>query len=196
MQTLRRIIGIGTIAAATFALAACGSDDGKGSAATSSVATSAAAPASAQPTFGQLPAQSTGAECTADDIVVVGGFGATPKITIPDTCTPPTQLVVKDLVAGSGPGAVAGQPLTMNYTLITWSDKKKLDSSFDRGKPFQLTLGEGKVIPGWEQGLVGVQAGARRLLIIPPNLGYGAGGNGIKPNETLVFVTDAVAVGK
>ncbi|MEV2221632.1 FKBP-type peptidyl-prolyl cis-trans isomerase [Nocardia vinacea] len=196
MQTLRRIIGIGTIAAATFALAACGSDDDKGSSATTSAATSSAAAASAQPTFGQLPAQNTGAECTADDIVVVGGFGATPKITIPDTCTPPTQLLVKDLVPGSGPGAVAGQPLTMNYTLITWSDKKKLDSSFDRGKPFQLTLGAGQVIPGWEQGLVGVQAGARRLLIIPPNLGYGAGGNGIKPNETLVFVTDAVAVGK
>ncbi|MEV5834352.1 FKBP-type peptidyl-prolyl cis-trans isomerase [Nocardia sp. NPDC052112] len=196
MQTLRRIIGIGTIAAATFALAACGSDDDKGSATTTSAATSSAAAASAQPTFGQLPAQNTAAECTADDIVVVGGFGATPKITIPDTCTAPTQLVVKDLVPGSGPGAVVGQPLTMNYTLITWSDKKKLDSSFDRGKPFQLTLGAGQVIPGWEQGLVGVQAGARRLLIIPPNLGYGAGGNGIKPNETLVFVTDAVAVGK
>ncbi|MET8877761.1 FKBP-type peptidyl-prolyl cis-trans isomerase [Nocardia sp. NPDC004278] len=196
MQTLRRIIGIGTIAAATFALAACGSDNDKGSTATSSATASSPAKASAQPTFGQLPAQPTGAECTADDIVVVGGFGATPKITIPDTCTAPTQLVVKDLVAGSGPGAVAGQPLTMNYTLITWSDKKKLDSSFDRGKPFQLTLGAGQVIPGWEQGLVGVQAGARRLLIIPPNLGYGAGGNGIKPNETLVFVTDAVAVGK
>ncbi|WP_433680194.1 FKBP-type peptidyl-prolyl cis-trans isomerase [Nocardia sp. CA-119907] len=196
MQTLRRIIGIGTIAAATFALAACGSDGDKGSSATSSATSSSAAKASAQPTFGQLPAQPTGAECTADDIVVVGGFGAAPKITIPDTCTAPTQLVVKDLVAGSGPGAVAGQPLTMNYTLITWSDKKKLDSSFDRGKPFQLTLGAGQVIPGWEQGLVGVQAGARRLLIIPPNLGYGAGGNGIKPNETLVFVTDAVTVGK
>jgi peptidylprolyl isomerase len=82
----------------------------------------------------------------------------------------------------------------MNYTLVTWSDKQKLDSSFDRGQPFELTLGAGMVIPGWDQGLEGVQEGTRRLLIIPPDLGYGAGGNGIKPNETLVFVTDAVDV--
>lgn len=193
MQTLGRIIGIATIAAAAFGLVACGSDDDKGAAATTSAA---AASTAAQPTFGQLPAQNTGAECTADDIVVIGGYGTAPKITIPDTCAPPTQLVVKDLVAGSGPGAAAGQPLTMNYSLVTWSDKKKLDSSFDRGKPFQLTLGAGMVIPGWDEGLVGVQQGARRLLIVPPNLGYGKGGNGVKPNETLVFVTDAVAIGK
>src|SRR5690606_21013806 len=113
---------------------------------------------------------------------------------IPDDCDPPKQLVVKDLVPGSGPAAAAGDQLTMNYSLVTWSDKQKLDSSFDRGEPFELTLGSGMVIPGWEQGLEGVQQGARRLLIIPPDLGYGAGGNGIKPNETLVFVTDAVDV--
>ncbi|MEV0293995.1 FKBP-type peptidyl-prolyl cis-trans isomerase [Nocardia sp. NPDC050710] len=187
MQKLGRIIGVGAIAAAAVALTACGSGDDTSSTATSSKPTgTAAAPAT----------QSHGRECTADDIKVDGGYGDNPKITIPDNCDPPKQLVVKDLVAGSGPGAAAGQALTMNYSLVTWSDKKKLDSSFDRGKPFQLTLGAGMVIPGWEQGLEGVQQGARRLLIIPPELGYGKGGNGIKPNETLVFVTDAVAVGK
>lgn len=192
MQTLGRIIGIGTIAAAAFGLVACGSDNAKDSAAPSSSKTTAAAPASGS----AAAPQSKGRECTADDVKVDGGFGVAPKITIPDDCDPPKQLVVKDLVEGSGPGAAAGQQLTMNYSLVTWSDKKKLDSSFDRGKPFQLTLGAGQVIPGWDQGLVGVQQGARRLLIIPPNLGYGAGGNGIKPNETLVFVTDAVTVPK
>ncbi|MET7767292.1 FKBP-type peptidyl-prolyl cis-trans isomerase [Nocardia sp. NPDC005366] len=192
MRKLGRIIGVGVVAAAAVALTACGSDDDTSSAATSTTATTSArtassAVASATATLGR--------ECTADDIKVAGGYGENPKITLPDNCDPPKQLVVKDLVAGSGPGAAAGQPLTMNYTLITWSDKKKLDSSFDRGKPFQLTLGSGQVIPGWEQGLEGVQQGARRLLIIPPELGYGKGGNGIKPNETLVFVTDAVKVG-
>jgi peptidylprolyl isomerase len=190
MQKLGRIIGLGTIAAAAFALTACGSGDDDNSA-------SATTTASAKTTSSVVAApQSKGRECTADDVKVDGGFGVNPKITVPDDCDPPKQLIVKDLVEGSGPGAAAGQQLTMNYSLITWSDKKKLDSSFDRGKPFQLTLGAGQVIPGWDQGLVGVEQGARRLLIIPPDLGYGAGGNGIKPNETLVFVTDAVTVPK
>ncbi|TQM25559.1 FKBP-type peptidyl-prolyl cis-trans isomerase [Nocardia bhagyanarayanae] len=185
MHTLGRIIGVGAIAAAAFTLAACGSDDDKDTAATATATTTSAAATQAK----------HGRECTAEDIGVTGGFGETPTVTIPDDCDPPTKLIVKDLVEGSGPGAVADQPLTMNYVLVTWSDKKKLDSSFDRGKPFQLNLGAGEVIPGWDQGLVGVQQGARRLLIIPPNLGYGAGSGGIKPNETLVFVTDAVGVG-
>lgn len=188
MQTFARIIGIGSIAAVAFALTACGSDDDKSSAATSTSARPAASAAQTTPT------PSKGRECTADDIGVTGDFGAAPTITIPDTCDPPKQLITKDLVAGSGPGAKAGQPLTMNYTLITWSDKKKLDSSFDRNTPFELNLGAGDVIKGWDEGLIGVQQGARRLLIVPPNLGYGQGGRGIKPNETLVFVTDAVAV--
>ncbi len=189
MRKLGRIIGVGVVAAAAVALTACGSDDDTGAAATSATtsARGSSTAAAAATTFGR--------ECTADDVKVEGGYGENPKITLPDDCDPPTQLLVKDLVAGSGPGAATGQQLTMNYSLITWSDKKKLDSSFDRGKPFPLTLGSGQVIPGWEQGLEGVQQGARRLMIIPPELGYGKGGNGVKPNETLVFVTDAVKVG-
>ncbi|MBW0275097.1 peptidylprolyl isomerase [Nocardia sp. MH4] len=183
MHSLGRIIGIGLVAAAAIATAACGSDSDSASSPSSSTAA------------GQSTA-SKGRECTADDIEVSGGYGDAPEITIPDSCDPPTTLIVKDLVAGNGPGAVAGQPLTMNYALVTWSDKQTLDSSFKRGKPFQLTLGAGQVIEGWDQGLLGVQQGARRLLIVPPNLGYGAGGNGVAPNETLVFVTDAVQVGR
>ncbi|WP_280340505.1 FKBP-type peptidyl-prolyl cis-trans isomerase [Nocardia neocaledoniensis] len=184
MHSLGRIFGIGLVAAAAIATAACGSDTGSASA--SSSTTSAAAGA---------PTASKGRECTADDIKVEGGFGDAPEITIPDSCDPPKTLIVKDLVPGTGPGAAAGQPLTMNYALVTWSDKQTLDSSFKRGKPFGLTLGAGQVIEGWDQGLLGVQQGARRLLIVPPELGYGAGGNGVAPNETLVFVTDAVQVG-
>ncbi|MFE0024925.1 FKBP-type peptidyl-prolyl cis-trans isomerase [Amycolatopsis sp. NPDC059021] len=133
-------------------------------------------------------------ECTADDVKTTGKFGEAPTITIPGDCTPPKKLITKDLSEGTGEGAKPGQQLEMNYTLVTWSDKQKLDSSFDRGKTFPLPLGAGKVIQGWDQGLVGIKQGARRLLIIPPDLGYGQGGQGIKPNETLVFVTDAVKV--
>lgn len=190
MQKFGRIVAVVAAGAVAFGLTGCGSDDSSDSAAATT--TSATAPRSA-PAQG-APTQSKGRECTAEDIGVTGGFGAVPEITIPDDCDPPKQLVVKDLVPGSGRAAAAGDPLTMNYALVTWSDKQKLDSSFDRGEPFELTLGSGMVIPGWEQGLEGVQQGGRRLLIIPPDLGYGAGGNGVAPNETLVFVTDAVAV--
>jgi peptidylprolyl isomerase len=132
--------------------------------------------------------------CTADDVTTTGTFGQNPTITIPDSCDPPKNLITKDLVVGNGPAAKSGSSLEMNYLLVTWSNKQKLDSSFDRGQTFPLQLGAGQVIPGWDQGLVGIKQGGRRLLIIPPNLAYGQGGNGIQPNETLVFVVDAVKV--
>ncbi|MCM6777652.1 FKBP-type peptidyl-prolyl cis-trans isomerase [Nocardia sp. CDC159] len=188
MTPLARIIGSTVLVATAVALTACGNGDDKSSpapAATPSKTVSGAA----------APTASHGRECTADDIKTTGGFGEPPTITIPGDCDPPKRLITKDLVEGSGPGAVAGQQLTMNYTLVTWSDRQKLDSSFDAGEPFPVTLGAGQVIRGWDEGLLGVRQGGRRLLIIPPDLGYGKGGNGIKPDETLVFVTDAVKVG-
>ncbi|OBA68006.1 peptidylprolyl isomerase [Nocardia sp. 852002-20019_SCH5090214] len=192
MQTLARIIGSAAVAVAAVALTACGGNDNN-SASPSTTAPGTHAPAATS--AAAAPTASHGRECTADDIGVTGGFGQAPTITIPDNCDPPKQLVIKDLVEGTGPAAASGRPVEMNYSLVTWSDKKKLDSSFDRGQTFPLTLGTGEVIPGWDQGLIGIKQGGRRLLIIPPDLGYGQGGQGVKPNETLVFVTDAVKVG-
>ncbi|OBB54744.1 FKBP-type peptidyl-prolyl cis-trans isomerase [Nocardia sp. 852002-51244_SCH5132740] len=192
MQTLARIIGSAAVAVAAVALTACGGNDNN-SASPSTTAPGTHAPAATS--AAAAPPASHGRECTADDIGVTGGFGQAPTITIPDNCDPPKQLVTKDLVEGTGPAAASGRPVEMNYSLVTWSDKKKLDSSFDRGQTFPLTLGTGEVIPGWDQGLIGIKQGGRRLLIIPPDLGYGQGGQGVKPNETLVFVTDAVKVG-
>ncbi|MFR9751615.1 FKBP-type peptidyl-prolyl cis-trans isomerase [Nocardia sp. 004] len=193
MHIFGRIIGIGALTATTIALVACGSDDETPDTAT----TGTKIGVSAAPSVAQRPdTPSKGRECVAEDIQVTGDFGTAPTITIPDDCDPPRQLIVKDLTVGSGPGAEPGQQLTMNYALVTWSDRKTADSSFERGTPFELTLGAGRVIEGWDEGLVGVQQGSRRLLVVPPELGYGAGGNGIAPYETLVFVTDAVAVGE
>ncbi|WP_086849601.1 FKBP-type peptidyl-prolyl cis-trans isomerase [Amycolatopsis kentuckyensis] len=184
MQNIGKIV---VAAAAALSLAACGQQ----------AKTETAAPAGPPvPSSNAAPApQSKGRECTADDVKTTGKFGEVPAITIPDDCDPPKKLVTKDLSEGTGDPAKAGQKLKMNYLLVTWSDKQKLDSSFDRGKTFDLNLGAGEVIPGWDQGLTGIKQGGRRLLIIPPDLAYGEGGNGMKPNETLVFVTDAVAVG-
>ncbi|MDT8913947.1 FKBP-type peptidyl-prolyl cis-trans isomerase [Amycolatopsis sp. PS_44_ISF1] len=186
MQKIGKIAAVAAAtAAAALSLTACGGDSDTAAGPGSPAPQNSAAPASAP---------SAGRECTADDIKTTGSFGQAPTITIPDTCAPPKKLITKDLSEGTGGGAKAGQKVTMNYTLVTWSDKQKLDSSFDRGQTFPLTLGAGEVIPGWDQGLVGIKQGGRRLLVIPPDLGYGQGGNGIKPNETLVFVTDAVTV--
>ncbi|WP_158889985.1 FKBP-type peptidyl-prolyl cis-trans isomerase [Amycolatopsis anabasis] len=134
-------------------------------------------------------------ECTAEDIKVTGDPGKKPEITIPDTCKAPTKLLSKDLQAGTGAEAKAGTAVQMNYQLVAWSTKQQKDSSFDRGEPFPLTLGQGQVIQGWDQGLVGIKQGARRLLVVPPNLGYGAAPNHPLKTETLVFVVDAVKVG-
>ncbi|NBH08330.1 FKBP-type peptidyl-prolyl cis-trans isomerase [Amycolatopsis sp. SID8362] len=183
MQKIGKFV---VVAAAALSLAACGQD----------AKTETAAPAGpAVPSSNAAPAtQSKGRECTADDIKTTGKFGEKPEITVPDDCDPPKKLITKDLSGGTGPAAAAGQKLKMNYLLVTWSDKKVLDNSYDRGEPFDLNLGAGEVIPGWDQGLTGIKQGGRRLLIIPPDLAYGEGGRGIKPNETLVFVTDAVSV--
>ncbi|KAA9160376.1 FKBP-type peptidyl-prolyl cis-trans isomerase [Amycolatopsis acidicola] len=130
-------------------------------------------------------------ECTADDVKVTGDFGAKPTITIPDTCSAPTKLLTKDLKQGTGAAAANGSTVEVNYDLVTWSDKADKESSFG-SQPAQLTLSEDQVIPGWVQGLAGIKEGGRRLLVIPPDLGYGATGKGtVKPNETLVFVVDA-----
>ncbi|MEU1207323.1 FKBP-type peptidyl-prolyl cis-trans isomerase [Nocardia sp. NPDC005825] len=191
MRLVGKVGVIGAVAAATMLAAGCGgSSDNKASSTTTTTAAAASTSAAA------TTAASKGRECTAEDIKVDGGFGTAPTITLPADCDPPKELITKDLVVGSGPEAKAGDKLSTNYTLITWSNQKKLDSSFDRGKPLPLTLGAGQVIKGWDQGLVGIQEGSRRLLIIPPALGYGdRPPSGMKPGETLVFVTDAVKVG-
>jgi peptidylprolyl isomerase len=110
---------------------------------------------------------------------------------------PPAELVIRDIVKGKGPKAKAGDTLTMQYVGVAWSNGQQFDASWDAGQPFPFQLGAGMVIKGWDQGMEGMQKGGRRLLVIPPDLGYGAQGAGgtIGPNETLVFVVDLVEIG-
>lgn len=151
--------------------------------------------ASAAPSVSAAPQASTPARaCTADDITVTGDFGTKPTITVPDTCATPTTLLTKDLTVGTGPEVATGSTVQTNYDLVTWSGKADVDNSFG-SQPLEVPVGQGAVIPGWDEGLVGMKQGGRRLIVVPPNLGYGPSGNGpIKPNETLVFVVDAVQV--
>ena len=102
-----------------------------------------------------------------------------------------------DIKAGSGATAVPGKTVKVHYT--GWlSTGAKFDSSVDRGEPFSFPLGEGQVIKGWDEGVVGMKAGGKRQLRIPPDLGYGAqgAGNSIPPNATLVFDVELLDVSK
>jgi peptidylprolyl isomerase len=112
------------------------------------------------------------------------------------TGTPPRKLVKEDIVKGKGPGAQNGDTVVVHYVGMNFSNGVEFDASWDAGAPFPVQLGTGAVIEGWDKGLVGIKAGGRRKLTIPPELGYGAEGYppAIPPNETLVFVVDAVSV--
>lgn len=123
-----------------------------------------------------------------------GTFGKAPTVVVPSGA-PPVAMQVSDLIPGAGPGAKNGDKLTVQYVLATYSSRKVVQSSWTT-QPFSLTLGAGTVIPGWEYGLLGMKAGARRELIIPPALGYGsvAQGPGIAANDTLVFVVDLLKI--
>jgi peptidylprolyl isomerase len=112
---------------------------------------------------------------------------------------PPTALQSRDVVSGPGKTAESGDKLTVEYVGVSWSTGKQFDSSWDAGRPpFKFKLGGGMVIPGWDQGLVGMRVGGRRQLVIPPAQAYGPQGQPpvIGPNETLVFVIDLKKVEK
>jgi FKBP-type peptidyl-prolyl cis-trans isomerase len=120
------------------------------------------------------------------------GRNGKPTVTVPTTDAP-TNLVVQPLIKGAGAAVAAGQTITVHYTALIWQGGKKFDSSWDRNQPSEFTIGTGQVIPGWDAGLVGQTVGSQVLLVIPPDQGYGAGGNpqaGIKGTDTLVFVVD------
>ncbi len=122
---------------------------------------------------------------------VSGAYGEEPNITVPDQ-DPPSSLESIDLAVGTGASVEATSTLTVNYSLVTWSDKAAIESSFSSAP---ATFPLSGVILGWQQGLVGAKEGGRRLLVIPPDLGYGANGAGpIGPNETLIFVVDIIEV--
>jgi peptidylprolyl isomerase len=138
-----------------------------------------------------------GKPCDVSAIKVEGEVGRVPTVTLPTDCAPPNQLVIKDLVPGTDPTVKAGDTVQVNYQLTSWSSGKVVDDSFARGTPFPVgPVGQAQVIAGWNEGLVGLRTGGRRLLIVPPDKGYGtrSPGPGIAANDTLVFVIDGITV--
>jgi peptidylprolyl isomerase len=113
---------------------------------------------------------------------------------------PPTELAVQDLIVGKGKRAKAGDMVTVQYVGVLFSNGKQFDASWQGERPgsgFDFPLGAGQVIPGWDQGVVGMRKGGRRKLIIPPELAYGAQGfpPDIPANAALIFDIDLESTG-
>ena len=177
----RNILKILSVATAGILLLGCGNDGGQ-SAATDS---STEIPTSIE----IVPTPTPAGDVDNADLSVK------PLVTIPPS-PPPTELLIEDLVVGSGSPVGVGDFLIMDYVGVSYSTGLQFDASWDRGSPFPFELGAGRVIQGWDQGIVGMSVGGRRSLTIPPELAYGENGSGsgsIGPNETLVFVVDLIA---
>ena len=124
-----------------------------------------------------------------------GPLSKEPKVT-PPSGPAPSKLETKELIAGTGAEAKAGDTVTVNYVGVLYSGGKEFNASWETKEPFSFTLGEGQVIKGWDEGIPGMKVGGRRELIIPAELAYGKAGSPpkIPPNEALVFVVDLLSV--
>jgi peptidylprolyl isomerase len=118
-----------------------------------------------------------------------------PEVEVPEGA-PPDDLVVEDIEEGDGPTAEQGDQVVVDYVGVDYETGEEFDASFGQPDPFEFALGGGMVIPGWDEGVEGMQVGGRRQLVIPPDLAYGKQGQppAIKPNATLVFVIDLLEV--
>ena len=113
----------------------------------------------------------------------------------PDTQITASGLKITELQVGEGAEASSGQTIAVHYR-GTLENGKQFDASYDRGTPFTFPLGAGRVIKGWDEGVVGMKVGGKRKLVIPPDLAYGSRGAGgvIPPNATLMFEVELLDV--
>jgi peptidylprolyl isomerase len=123
-----------------------------------------------------------------------GAWGKQPTLVVPPGA-PPTKPELANLITGTGPGAVNGDHLTVQYVLADYASRKVLQTSWT-AQTFPFVLGQTSLIPGWVAGMYGMKQGGRRELILPPALAYAGGRNGIPANDTLVFIIDLVKLNK
>jgi peptidylprolyl isomerase len=194
-MTMKSIRILAALAATALLASACGSSTKESAA--DKFARTAEQQAKTQ---AKAPAATTPAAPTPTKATPSSGernISTKPKIPKPSGAAP-TTLKVEDLIEGKGAAAKSGDKISVRYVGVLFNNNKEFDSSWKRGKaPFQLTLGQGQVIQGWDQGLLGMKVGGRRRLTIPPGLAYGAQGQPptIPANSTLVFDVDLTKIG-
>ncbi|MFC4020945.1 FKBP-type peptidyl-prolyl cis-trans isomerase [Micromonospora sp. GCM10011542] len=162
-----------------FVLVGQGDDKPANQAGATPSASAAAPDAAGAPPAPQLPAGADPA--LASKPTVQAGKGELKKLTV----TP--------LIKGTGPAVKKGQTITTNYVGVFYKDGKEFDASWKTGQPASFPIGVGQVIPGWDQGLVGVTVGSRVQLDIPAELAYGSDASGGRPAGPLRFVVDVLA---
>lgn len=122
----------------------------------------------------------------------------TKQVTISPTTKPMAdikELKIEDLVTGTGVAVKSGDTITMHYS-GSLLDGTKFDNSYDRGKPFETQIGVGRVIKGWDEGVIGMKVGGKRRLTIPSELAYGQRGipGAIPPNSPLIFELELISI--
>lgn len=181
-------------AALVLALSGCWTQDAGGSA---TPAASAPAPAASQPAVAAPePACAAGSadqesyECLG--VTVTGAAGEEPTVALAEDFGPAQSLGAADVYEGTGDPVAPGATLTVHYVGVGEQSREVFDASWPGGQAAQFPL-DG-VIQGWQEGMLGMKPGGRRLLVIPGSLGYGPAGYppDIAPDETLVFVVDLV----
>jgi FKBP-type peptidyl-prolyl cis-trans isomerase len=190
MATKRQGLAAVAAAALGFGLAGCGTAKSPGVVQAPSGGATAEA-VSSTPTTTSTTTTTT----TAVKTPTSGPLSKAPVMPKPKG-KPPKTLVTKNLIKGTGAVAAKGSTVVVNYVGELFSNDKVFNNSFTAGQTFgPFTLGEGAVIKGWDQGIVGMRVGGRRELILPPSLAYGKPGSGstIPPNSSLVFVVDLLS---
>jgi peptidylprolyl isomerase len=183
---MHRTIALSALLIAAIVVGGCSSGSSSIAASPSTAAppTTACTSASGPPA---APASAPPAVANATDLKVAPVAGA-------GTGSPPTQLVIIDLVVGTGKEPTTCDTVSVQYAGSNYADGKVFDSSWTRGQPTSFPLSG--VVPGFEQGILGMKVGGRREVVIPPALGYGTQGSppAVGPDETLVFLIDLVGV--
>jgi peptidylprolyl isomerase len=174
------VLAIGVIIALVVTLG--GSKKNSTASAQSSASASASASAGATPTSTAFPPLPAGADAA---------LKTKPKVTAGTGTL--TKLTTTTLVAGKGAAVKSGQTINVNYVGVSFKTGKEFDSSWSRSQAFSFPVGQGQVIPGWDQGLVGVTVGSRVQLDIPSNLAYGDTSTNGSPTGPLRFVVDVLS---
>jgi peptidylprolyl isomerase len=182
-----------TITCAALALAAAVAGCGSSGSTAPGVQTAPSAGATAATSTATVSSSTSSAAATsttASNTPLPAALKTKPKVSIPSG-PPPSKLVVKDLIKGTGPAATPSSTVNVQYVGELYKGGKQFDASWNDGSGQPVSLPLSGVIKGWQQGIAGMKVGGRRELIIPPSLGYGSTAQSkIPANSTLVFVID------